>query len=268
MTLLEYMASRLSKSNKEIKRAIERGACRVNGRVERVASRTITLNDRVEWHEVVIEKVVYDPARILFEDENLLAYNKPPGIACDEQGILHLLKAKAPLLLVHRLDKYTSGVLLLAKNKPAEKKMLEAFKQREVEKVYLALCDGNPKVKSGVIENYLGKIGGYQGQTLYGSVPPHLGKRAKTFWSVEKSYKNAALIRCYPETGRTHQIRVHMSEMGHPILGDDQYGKDFRCPLRPPRMMLHAYELRMGELKVRAPIPKDFQEVIHENFDY
>lgn len=265
LSLLEFIQKRIvsDHSNKEIKRRIENNCCTLNGVVERVASKKVAFGDSVEWDDSFKEKeIVFEPTRILFEDADLLIYNKPPGISCDQEGMIRLLKPKGRLFLVHRLDKYTSGVLVLAKNRETEKALLEAFKKREVEKYYLALCDGVPRAKEGVIENYLGKVGSYQGQTLYGSVPSHLGKYAKTVWTLKKAYKNASLIACYPETGRTHQIRVHLSELGHPILGDYQYGKHFRCPLKPPRMLLHAYELIINHLgkrqKFKAPIPKDF----------
>jgi RluA family pseudouridine synthase len=263
LSLLAFLGQSLSFSNKEIKRRIEGNCCRLNGVVERIASKKVILNDRVEWDDHFVElEVAYDPKRILYQDDELLVYNKSPGVACDAEGILKLLKPLGRLFLVHRLDKFTSGVLVLAKTREAEKEMLEAFKGREVEKGYVAICDGVPKQKSGEVDNYLGKVGGMQGQTLYGAVSSKVGKHAKTAWALKTPYKNAALIACSPETGRTHQIRVHMSGLGHPVLGDFQYGKSFRCKVKPPRMLLHAYQIKYKNLFVKAPIPKDFQDVV------
>lgn len=268
LSLVEFLFKSLSAaiSKKEIKRRIEDNCCTVNGVVERIASRKVVWKDHVEWDtsRVLVHKFEFEPSKVLYEDADLLVYNKPPGIECDPEGIIRLLKPHGRFFLVHRLDKFTSGALILAKTREAEKALLAFFKEREVGKCYLALADGVPKMKKGVIENYLGKVG----QTHYGSVKPLLGKSAKTAWSVKTAYKNASLIVCHPETGRTHQIRVHLSELGHPILGDYQYGKKFICKIKPARMMLHAYKIEFKHpteekmLKVTAPIPKDFQEMV------
>lgn len=273
LTLVEFISKVLSESisKKEIKRRIEDNCCSVNGVVERVASKKLAWKDRVEWEEkqkAPISKAQFESSRILYEDRDLLVYNKPSGVECDQEGIVRLLKVHGRFFLVHRLDKYTTGALVLAKTREAEQSLLTFFKEREVGKCYIALVDRVPKVKSGTIENYLGKVGGFQGQTNYGSVKAPFGKFAKTAWSVKNIYKNASLIVCYPETGRTHQIRVHLSELGHSILGDFQYGKKFVCKIKPPRMLLHAYSIEFKHpmedkiLKIKAPIPKDFQETI------
>ena len=273
LSLLEFISRILSESisKKEIKRRIEDNCCSINGAVERVASKKLAWKDRVEWEEKKkssIPKALFESSRVLYEDQDLLVYNKPSGVECDQEGMVRLLKTYGRFFLVHRLDKYTSGALVLAKTREAEKSLLAFFKEREVGKYYLALVDGIPKIRSGTIENYLGKVGGFQGQTNYGSVKPLLGKFAKTAWSIKSTYKQASLIVCYPETGRTHQIRVHLSELGHPILGDFQYGKKFVCKIKPSRMLLHAYSIEFKHpvedkiLKIKAPIPKDFQEMV------
>lgn len=265
LSLLEFIEKVISTkySRKEIKRRIENNACRVNGIVIRIASKQVTCNDAVEWEDrPALPPILFDPKRILHEDDSLVFYNKPPGVACDQEGIVNLLAPMGRLFLVHRLDKYTSGVLLLAKTREAETAMLEAFRTRAVEKCYIALCDGEISQKSGSIENFLGVIGELAGQTIYGKVPEKLGKHARTDWEVKKQLQKGSLIACYPETGRTHQIRVHMSEFGHPVLGDFQYGKRFLCQVKPPRMLLHAYSLKVNDLIVKAPIPKDFQDMV------
>lgn len=262
MTLLEFIALFHSSSKKEIKRLIENNSCKLNGVIERIASQKVAYGDSVEWNPQIKEKVHFDKKRILFEDDALLIYNKPSGITSDAEGILELLKPHGHFFLVHRLDKETSGILILAKNEEEKKALTNAFRDRAIKKQYVALVEGIPKQK-GIIENYLGKVGGFQGQTLYGAVGKVKGKLAKTEWVLQKALKHAALISCFPETGRTHQIRVHLSEMGHPILGDYQYGK----PKQPHRLMLHAYKISFNHqgkiLSITAPIPKDFQDVLH-----
>lgn len=268
ISLLDFVCSILPDgySKKEIKRRIEANCCKLNGRLERKASTLLALHDRVEWDDSFYKKEeAYDSSRILYEDHEILIYNKPSGVSSDEAGIIELLKPHGRFLLVHRLDKETSGVLVLAKNSRSEKLLLEMFKMRKIKKSYLAISLRVPKHKTGIIENYLGKKGSLDGQAVYGAVLPAQGKFAKTEWTIKKALKNAALILCSPETGRTHQLRVHLSEMGHPILGDYRYGKEssLHC-----RLMLHAYCLEFLHpttempIKIIAPIPKDFQDVI------
>lgn len=267
MKLLDFVATKLSASKKQIKRFIETNHCLINNKMERFANTQVNVGDVVEFHEVVASKPTFQPKHILFEDAYLLIYNKPSGVTTDQKGIVELLKPHGSFFLTHRLDKDTSGAVILAKSKEIEEKLAEAFLNRLVKKEYLALVDGIPKAKEGLIENTLGKIGGFEGQTLYGKVNQG-GKHAKTTWKLGKYFKKEALLHCYPETGRTHQIRVHLSEIGHPILGDYQYGKAFKSSLRPSRQMLHAYRLSFlhpvteEPIKVQAPIPKDFQEMM------
>lgn len=254
-------------SIKEVKRQLEDGRASVNGQIERFGSTKLISGDTVEFHPTTKEKrnPTFDPKRVLYEDNEILIYNKPPKVSSDEKGILALLLPHGVFYLVHRLDKETSGALLLAKTKEALKKLEEAFKERDVEKTYLAVVDGIPSRKKGVIENYLGKVGSFQGGIIIGSTTDKKGDFAKTSWEVKVKGDDRALILCEPETGRTHQIRVHMSEMGHPILGDYLYGKTFSSKGRPDRMLLHAYKLRFlhpktnEPLVVIAPLPLDFE---------
>lgn len=273
--LLDFLYIRLKEavSKKQIKRLIESNHCLINQKMERFASTQVFLGDEVQFEQTLEVKPSFHLKHILFEDPFLLIYNKPAGVTTDPKGILELLKPHlnphAPFFLTHRLDKDTSGALVLAKSAEVEAKLTESFASRHVKKEYLALVDGIPKNKEGVIENQLGKIGGFAGQTLYGQVMQG-GKTAKTTWRASKTSKKGSLLHCFPETGRTHQIRVHLSEMGHPILGDYQYGKSFKSPLRPARHMLHAYRLSFLHpvtqelIKIQAPIPKDFQEYMLE----
>jgi 23S rRNA-/tRNA-specific pseudouridylate synthase len=142
------------------------------------------------------------------------------------------------------------------------------FKQRAVKKQYHALVDGKVKGDRGTIDNALGKICSYQGQSVWGEVPPGQGLPARTDWEVVARGADATLLLCRPMTGRTHQIRVHLSGMGHPILGDSQYGKTFTCAFRPQRCMLHASELAFEhpvtgkEIAIHSPLPEDFKEAI------
>ena len=189
-----------------------------------------------------------------------MAYNKPSGITSDDVSISNFLNSiYGKSILLHRLDKDTSGVLLFAKTLSSAKEIEGLFKQRLIKKTYHALVEGNPK-PSGKIENYLGKLKTYQGQTLFGEVSKDKGLLAITSWKVEKSYNGVSLLLCSPTTGRTHQIRVHLSEMGHPILGDYQYGRHFSCDYKAKRMMLHASRIQFKDFNINAPLPVEFKD--------
>lgn len=235
-------------STKSLKRAIEKNRCIVNGRVERFASTMLGRGDRVSidldsCSKTPVQKE--EPSRIIFEDEGILVYDKPAGVVCDEKGIIALLKGTRPCLqLVHRLDRETSGVIVLAKNIKPYDALIDQFKRMEIHKRYMTIVDGAVLLSEGVIKNFLGKKKAYAGQTIWGSVDSSQGLTAITEWKCLKRGDSSSLITCFPRTGRTHQIRVHMAEMGHPILGDFQYGKRFRCTYRPDRILLHAQEIR------------------------
>jgi 23S rRNA pseudouridine955/2504/2580 synthase/23S rRNA pseudouridine1911/1915/1917 synthase len=277
--LLSFLVHRLEGkySARFLKRLIEHNNCEINGRTERFASTVLGKGDHVCLH---LEEAAHDVShrvieaqRILFEDEALLVYNKPAGINSDEMGILKLLRARNPnLRLVHRLDRDTTGVLILAKQAMAYENLVSQFKEFHVHKLYQAIVDGIVAQSKGIIENHLGKKQAYAGQTLWGVVPPSRGFYACTEWQCLKKGKMASLLVCIPKTGRTHQIRVHMAEIGHPILGDFQYGKQFQCPYRPPRYLLHAEEVRFNHpltrepLSIKATLPDDFKMALTKLF--
>ena len=259
-------------SVKALKRAIDGKLCTVNRRIETFSSYVLEENDIVALDASAFEeKKTSYKVPILFEDKELLIVNKPAGLVSENRA-LHLCfpEFKGDLELVHRLDKETSGVLILAKSLEAKEKMVGLFKTRAVRKVYLAIVDGVVEKEEGLIDNFLGKKHSYQGQTIYGVVDEKKGQRAITYWKCLKRGKTASVLACEPYTGRTHQLRVHLNGMGHPILGDTQYGKRFRCPLVPRRNLLHAYSIAFKhpstgkEVKAIAPIPVDFKEVMIE----
>lgn len=275
--LLAFLKSKLPYSGKKLKLALDANLCVVNGAIERFGTISLRTGDTVDLDVKNVEALLkapveqkheIDPSRIIYEDQYLLLYNKPEGIASDEKGLSALFK---DYFLVHRLDRGTTGLILFAKSEKIRKQFIELFRKQEVRKEYLALVDGLPKEDYGFIESLLGKRHSYDGQSMWGTVPPGRGgKEAITKWKCKKRGKKAALIQCYPLTGRTHQIRVHLKEMGHPILGDYQYVRIFRCPYRPLRCMLHAHKLSFPHpesgklLTFTAPIPPDFEETMKQ----
>ncbi|WP_068468029.1 RluA family pseudouridine synthase [Candidatus Protochlamydia phocaeensis] len=270
--LIAFLSSKVGNeySARALKRAIENNCCQVNGRTERFASTLLGRGDHVvlvleQLPASLEKKPKWDPAQILYEDEAVLIYNKPAGVTSDEKGVLQLLKPHYPhLQLVHRLDRETSGILLLAKNAAIFDDFVQQFKQFHVHKRYRAIVDGILKDRRGTVENYLGKKHAYSGQAIWGAVKSDKGLYAHTEWECLKTGKGASLVLCIPKTGRTHQIRVHLAGIGHPILGDFQYCKQFHCAYRPSRCLLHAEEIAFRHpltkqtLSFQAPLPDDF----------
>jgi len=261
MKLADFLKSKLgpSFSSKQIKRTIDQGQCVVNGLPERFSGAAVGYGDEISFEAGTLERVEGD---ILYEDDSLLIYNKPAGTTVDA------LEKKLKQRLVHRLDKDTTGALILAKRNSIFEAMVQQFKGKEVQKVYWAIVDGVPQIESGAVENYLGKLKEWQGQSLWGAVEPSEGVHALTYWKRLRKGPQCALMECIPVTGRTHQIRVHLAGMGHPILGDKQYGRGFRCHYPAARTLLHAAKLSFSHpvshnpLVVEAPMPGDFDKAI------
>lgn len=226
------------------------------------------------------------PLEVLHEDEDLLVLDKAPGMVVHPaaghwEGTLvnallfrlgGVLGQERRVGLVHRLDKETSGCLVVAKSERALERLQAAFKSREVEKVYLALVHGAPPSEGTF-------------RTLFGRHPVHRkrftgkvrkGKEAITHFRLREQLEGAALLEVRLETGRTHQIRVHLSEAGHPLLGDEAYGGTRRgatARVRAAqeaigRVALHAWRLsvehpRTGRrVRFEAPIPEDFRRAL------
>lgn len=225
-------------------------------------------------------KPVDIPLDVLFEDKHMLAVNKPsgmvvhPGAATADDTLVHALLAHCAGSLsgiggverpgiVHRLDKETTGVIVVAKSDRAHRALADQFATRALKKEYVALVAGVPQLLSGNIDRAIARHPIHRHRMTVGEG----GKPARTSWErVEAFADAAALIRCQIFTGRTHQIRVHLKSIGHPILGDGLYGwkPDPRMTVQPERVMLHAEHLVLThpisgkELDLRAPLPDDF----------
>ncbi len=206
---------------------------------------------------------------ILYEDAEALVIDKPAGLPVGRprrggeslEDHLDALKLgfERPPVPVHRLDTDTSGCLLLARNPKALKRFAAAFEHRLVTKHYLGIVDGMPDAPEGVIELALTKISSKEAG--WRMIPARKGKASVTNWRVVQPLSRGALICFRPETGRTHQLRVHAaSGLGHPLLGDPVYGQKGSAP----RTMLHAAALtvpREGkpDIRAEAPLPPDFR---------
>ncbi|GHD58935.1 pseudouridine synthase [Thalassobaculum fulvum] len=170
---------------------------------------------------------------VLYRDRDVLAINKPAGLATQGgsgitshvDGALDGLKfdARERPRLVHRLDKDTSGVLLLGRSQQAARRLAEAFRAKSAMKIYWALVVGEPRPSAGTIEGAIAKLPGRAGEKM--AIDPETGKRAVTRYAiVERLGGKVTWVALFPVTGRTHQLRVHMAELGTPILGDGKYG--------------------------------------------
>jgi len=182
--------------------------------------------------------------KIIYQDDNVLVVDKPAGTVITD--------IYPDLSKVHRLDKDTSGVLLIAKNEKALIFLQKQFKQRSVEKKYIALVIGNIKNNQGRIETLIGrsKKQGTKQKVYLATEPGAEGKReAITEYKVIRRLKDYTLVEVSPKTGRKHQIRCHFSYLGHPIAGDKKYGfKNQPCPKGLKRQFLHA-----SYLKIKLP---------------
>jgi 23S rRNA pseudouridine1911/1915/1917 synthase len=215
---------------------------------------------------------------ILFVDAHVVVVDKPAGISTvpydeNETGTLDALVMetlsergrRAPLGIVHRVDKETSGVVIFARSVAAKHHLKNQFRFHTVGRRYVAVAHGS--VRAGTITSRLVQD---RGDGRRGSTDnPELGREATTHVAVLKKLQGASLLECRLETGRTHQIRIHLAEQGHPLVGEKVYSKGYRGVLiTAPRLMLHARELSFEHphtgqrLSFEQPVPKDMQNVI------
>jgi 23S rRNA pseudouridine1911/1915/1917 synthase len=240
LTLASFLKEALGDifSAKSIKKAIEKGSCRVNKRVISYASHSLKKGDQIEFVIAKPEEKLLD---ILYEDPFFFLINKPSGIATDKNSLQPFFDK--PFFLVHRLDKHTSGLLIVAKTGEAKLAFEKLFKQKQIIKHYLALCDGVIKDQKGCINTPLEQTVQKQHHAQVVKVAASGSSSATTHWVKLGRGSHATFVDCHIETGKTHQIRVHMAHIGHPILGDPIYLKKPVCPFIPQTLCLHAYYL-------------------------
>lgn len=277
-----------SHSRAALQRAFEAGLVRADGRVigqsdEVRAGQSLAFTlPAVKPTEL---RPVAIPLEVLREDRHLIVLNKPagmvvhPGVGTGEDTLVHALLAHCAGSLsgiggverpgiVHRLDKETTGVLVVAKTDAAHRALADQFASRTLQKEYLALVGGVPREASGSINRAISRHPVHRHRMTVGEG----GRPARTDWAVEEVLGGrAALVRCRIHTGRTHQIRVHLKSIGHPILGDGTYGwKQAPGAPVPPRVMLHAEHLVFAHpvngqvMDVRAPLPPDFRATMEQ----
>jgi 23S rRNA pseudouridine1911/1915/1917 synthase len=283
LRLDQFLARELPKySRSRLQQLVRKEFITLNGSPARPRD-LVHKGDRVEVNEPPPEKSDNQPEaiplEILYEDEDLIVINKPaglvvhPGAGHREHTLVNALLHHFPTLsgiggkerpgIVHRLDKETSGCLVVAKNDEAHRGLSEQFEQRTVEKIYLALVAGRMRKNTGTVEETIGR---HPVDRQRMSTDSRRGREAKTDYRVLSSSDEVSLVECKLHSGRTHQVRVHLQHLRHPVLGDKIYGKKRAGVF--PRQMLHAWKLgfqhpRTGEWKnFEAVLPKDFEETV------
>jgi 23S rRNA pseudouridine1911/1915/1917 synthase len=218
------------------------------------------------------------PLKIVHEDAEILVIDKPaglvvhPGAGQPDRTLLNALLAHAPRLagvpragIVHRLDKDTSGLLVVAKTVEAQADLARQLAERSMRRIYLAVVQGDPPA-GGVVDAAIGR----DVRSRVRMAVTHRGKPARTAFRVVERFGHAALLECRLETGRTHQIRVHLQHIRQPLVGDSVYRRGTRHGLSFPRQALHAAELtlvhpRTGETMTwRSPLPRDMKRLLQE----
>ncbi len=282
-----FVAERLEElTRSQVKRLVEEALVLVNERPSKPSYRVRTgerIRVRIPPPKEVELKPEDVPFSVLYEDEHLAVVDKPAGVvvhpgAGHESGTLvhGLLKRLSNLSgvggevrpgIVHRLDKDTSGLMVVAKNDRAHLVLSRLFKERKVEKVYLAVVYGVPERRKDVIEARIARHPVNRKRMLAGV---REGREAVTVYEVKEEFKRSALLEVRPLTGRTHQIRAHLSYIGHPILGDALYGGCAPYMPKAPRQMLHAWKLSFPHpvsgtpLSFEAEPPEDFTNLLRE----
>jgi len=283
LRLDQFLAKQLPKySRSRLQQLIRGGLVRLNEQSTR-PRQIVRGGDRIDLTEPPLEKIGIRPEpiplEILFEDDDLIVINKPagltvhPGAGQREHTVVNALLSHCATLsgiggkerpgIVHRLDKETSGCLVVAKNDMAHRELSKQFAARTVEKIYLALVAGKLRKPAGLIEE---KIGRHPVHRRRMRVTSLRGRTATTEYRVIRSSNQASLIECRLHSGRTHQVRVHLHHLGHPVLGDKIYAPRFAKNF--PRQMLHAWKLGFhhpgtGDWKIlEAPLPADFATAI------
>jgi 23S rRNA pseudouridine1911/1915/1917 synthase len=277
-------------SRSEANRWVRNGLVRVNDLTQKPGYR-VRQNDHIRGEPPEPHPVTFEPEpidfQILYQDDALVVVNKPPDLVVHPapghysgtlvNGLLHrfpeLRSLGEPLRpgIVHRLDKDTSGALIVAKSLPALNRLGEQFQSRRIKKTYLALIFGQMPAPSGSIDFPIGRHPvDRKKMSIHSRKPRH----ALTHWKLKRRFEGISFIELDIETGRTHQIRVHCSAMGHPVVGDTLYSGHQMAKASPglkkrvSRQMLHAWKIKFWhpvsdeEISIEAPLPEDMATVL------
>lgn len=272
-------------SRSRIQGLIQDGFVDINGRAAKKAGQTLESGFNVTVRippptptDLVAEQI---PLDIVFENDDLIVVNKPAGMVVHPAAghssgtLVNAVLGYEPDIegiggeerpgVVHRLDKETSGLILLAKNERAHRWLQDQFRLRKVDKTYLALVDGKPPTPSGRVEAHIGRDPRHRKRMAV--VPESRGREAISEYRTVESFRDHTLLEFHPHTGRTHQIRLHCAFLGCPIVGDEVYGRK-KPSIEIDRHFLHAYRLKVllpREKQPRifeAPLPAGLEQVL------
>ena len=272
-------------SRSRIQALIAEGFVDVNGHAAKKSGQTLESGSHVTVRipppaptDLIAEDI---PLDIVFENNDLIVVNKPAGMVVHPAAghssgtLVNAMLGYEPDIegiggeerpgVVHRLDKETSGLILLAKNERAHRWLQDQFRLRRVEKTYLALVDGKPPTPLGRVETFIGRDPSHRKRMAI--VSESRGREALSEYKTVESFANHTLLEFHPLTGRTHQIRLHCAFLGCPIVGDEIYGRK-KSTVEIDRHFLHAYRLRIilpGEKEKRlfeAPLPDELERVL------
>ncbi len=274
-------------SRSRLQKLIEAGQVQLNDQVCTEKKTLVQPGDRLSLHIPPDVPLNLEPEAIaldiLYEDDQLIILNKPAGMVVHPSPghshgtLVHALLAHCPLAaiggvqrpgIVHRLDKDTTGAIVVAKTDHAHHHLQQQLKAKTAYREYLGIVYGSPKTEAGIVDQPLGRHPVDRQKITI--IPLEKGGRnAITHWQTEERLGNYTVIKFQLETGRTHQIRVHSAYMGNPIVGDPVYGRGRDIGVNLPGQALHAWKLRLihpvsGELlEAIAPFPETFQTLLH-----
>ena len=279
-----FLSEKLDKTRSAVKKLVDDGVITVNGNKVK-AGRTLKIGEEISVN--IPDPVKLDleaeniPLDIIYQDKDIAIINKPQGMTVHAGNGTHGSTLVNALLyhldslsgingvirpgIVHRIDKDTSGLLVVAKNDAAHLSLSEQIKNKTCHRIYLALLEGTVKQNDGVIDTFIGRSD--KNRTMM--AVKDSGRRAVTHFKVLKRYKEFTFAEFKLETGRTHQIRVHCKYIGHPIVGDPVYGYE-KQKFKLNGQLLHAWKLELthpstGErMNFEAPLPDYFQAVLQK----
>lgn len=277
----------------EIIKKIKSGKILVNKKIAK-PSYVLKEGDELEINFILSEKEILKPSakiklKIIFQDENLIVIDKPAGMQVHpddsekENTLVNYLLAEFPEIknihddsknglmrpgIVHRLDKDTSGVMIVARNQKTFLELKRQFQDKEIEKKYQAIVIGVPNPEEGVIEKPLARSTDYRRQVIAGKKTKTKIREAVTFYKTSKIFGDKfALLEVAPKTGRMHQIRVHLTSIGHPIVGDKKYFlKNIKRREEVERQLLHSASIKFSlfgkKYEFNSKLPEDFEEFL------
>lgn len=288
-----FLASRLPElSRSHLRRLIQAGCVETGGRVAAKAGEIVSEGDPIRVRLARVETRAQPenlPIGIIYEDASLVVVNKPAGMVVHIGAGIHSGTLVNALLyhirqlstaagderpgIVHRLDKMTSGLMLVAKDDASHRTLAAAFKERTVRKTYIALVHGRVSRDQGEIEAPVGRDPHHRYRMKIGG---EKAREALTHFTVIRRFQSFTLLHAMPRTGRTHQIRVHLASIGHPVAGDTAYGAPAKIQLNGldrgtlARTFLHAFKLEFAHpttgklLAFEAPLPADLEAFLRK----